>query len=121
MPRIKMPVAFEAAGVTLLDPALYRVRIVSYKLKTSVAGNEYILWTLKVIDSPEDVGKTLWYRTPLVANALGFLVDLCVAIGATWEEDFDPDDLVGATFTALVDQEKDQNGVTRNNCKPLMT
>lgn len=122
MAKINMPVSFEDVGSSILEPGLKTARIASYKLKKSQAGNDYLLWTLKVIEPVEEANKPVWYRTPLTENALGFLKDLCLAIGTCWDEDgFDPDELVGQMLTILYDIEKDQNGNDRGVAKPMIS
>lgn len=122
MAKINMPVSFEDAGASILEPGLKTARISSYKLKKSQAGNDYLLWTMKVIEPAEETNRPIWYRTPLTENAMGFLKDLCLAIGTCWDDDgFDPDELLGQTLTILVDIEKDDKGNDRNVVKPMIS
>jgi hypothetical protein len=82
-----------------------RVRVEKVEIKTSQAGNEYLMWRLRVMEGPDN-GKTIFDNTMLEGEMRRRTEAYFRVLNIPESEDFDLQYLIGAELDVIVKHEE---------------
>jgi len=97
----------KAGGFELLPPGTYFFEVDNIEMKTGKDSQKpYMNMTYKVLEDEELAGRKIFDMITLSADALWRLKQFSLATGIDIGTNFDTEDFLGATFSAVVDVEK---------------